>query len=178
MKKLLLFIFLFSTAGVYAQQVPKMDDKNTAAIVKACYLYNFAKLVDWPDDYKKGNFIISVMGSSDLHQELVKGYNSKQIGSQQIEIRKISKTLNISKCHVLFVGSDCCDILPEIVEALKDKPTLIVGDCPGALDMGAILNFVFYEGQWKYTLNTSNADEKNLFIGSTLKSLALKVETK
>ena len=178
MKKLLLFIFLFSAVAIYAQQVPKMDEKNTAAMVKACYLYNFAKLVDWPDDYKKGNFIISVMGSSDLHQELVKGYNSKQIGSQQIEIRKISKTLNISKCHVLFVGDECCDILPDIVKALKDKPTLIVGDCPDALDMGATLNFVFYKGQWMYTLNTTNAAEKNLFIGSTLKSLALKIETK
>lgn len=178
MKKLLLFIFLFSSAAMYAQQVPKMDEKNTAAMVKACYLYNFAKLVDWPDDYKKGNFIISVMGSSDLHQELVKGYNSKQIGSQQIEIRKVSKTLNISKCHVLFVGAECCDILSDIVKALKDKPTLIVGDCPNALEMGATLNFVFYEGSWKYTLNTTSAEENNLFIGSTLKSLALKVETK
>lgn len=76
------------------------------------------------------------------------------------------------------MGEDCCDILPDIVNALKDKPTLIVGDCPDALDKGAVLNFVYYKGSWKFTLNTTNAEEKNLFIGSTLKSLALKVETK
>lgn len=177
MKKILLLVSIFFSLALQAQQIPSMDEKDTAAMVKACYLYNFSKYVDWPEDYKAGNFVISVMGNSNLYQELVSRYNTKQIGSQQIEIRKLSKTLNISKCHVLFIGKECCDILPAIVEELKDQPTLIVGNCAGALKNGAALNFVFYQGQWKYTLNTNNATQKNLFIGSTLKSLALKVET-
>lgn len=177
MKKLLVILLLFAAGTTYAQQLPEMEEKDAEAMIKACYIYNFAKYVDWPDDYKKGNFIISVMGNSNLHQELVKRYNTKQIGSQQIEVRKISKTVNISKCNVLFVGKDACDILHNVSKALVDKPVLIIGDCEDALIKGAAIDFVFFEKQWKYTLNTSNATNRNLFVGSTLKSLALKVET-
>lgn len=176
MKHLLLAIFVFVSICVHGQQVPEMDEKDTAAMVKASYLYNFAKLIDWPDEYKTGNFIISVMGSSNLHQELVKRYNSKKIGSQQIEIRKLSQTLNINKCHVLYVGKESTDILSEIAESLKDKPTFIVTDEEGALEKGSALNFEFVNGQWRYALKLKNATDKRLYIGSTLKSLAIKVE--
>ena len=176
MKKILLLIFLFGSLLVHSQQIPEMDEKDTAAMIKASYLYNFAKLIDWPEAYKSGNFIISVMGSSNLHKELVKKYNSKQIGSQQIEIRKLSPTLNISKCHILYVGTECISMLPQIAEALKGKPILIVTDYDGSLENGSALNFEFVNGQWRYVLKLKNAVDRDLYIGSTLKSLALKVE--
>src|SRR5690606_11747225 len=176
MKKILLLIFLVWNLPVHSQQLPEMDEKDTAALIKASYLYNFAKLIDWPEAYKSGNFIISVMGSSNLHKELVKKYNSKQIGSQQIEIRKLSPTLNISKCHILYVGSESINMLPQIAETLKDKPILIVTDYTGSLENGSALNFEFVNGQWRYILKLKNATDKNLYIGSTPKSLALKVE--
>ena len=176
MKHIFLVIIVFVNLCTYGQQVPDMDEKDTAAMVKASYLYNFAKLIDWPDDYKTGNFIISVMGSSNLHKELVKTYNSKKIGSQQIEIRKLSQTLNINKCHVLYVGRESMDMLSDIAETLKDKPTFIVTDAPGALEKGSALNFEFVNTQWRFALKLDNATEKGLFIGSTLKSLAIKVE--
>lgn len=176
MKHIFLIIVVFVNLCAHGQQVPEMDEKDTAAMVKASYLYNFAKLIDWPDEYKTGNFIISVMGSSSLHKELVKKYNSKKIGSQQIEIRKLSQTLNINKCHVLYVGKESMDLLSDIAETLKDKPTFIVTDEDGSLEKGSALNFEFINGQWRYALKLKNATDKGLFIGSTLKSLAIKVE--
>lgn len=176
MKHILFVIVVFASLCAYGQQVPDMDEKDTAAMVKASYLYNFAKGIDWPDEYKTGNFIISVMGSSNLHRELVKGYNSKKIGSQQIEVRKLSETLNINKCHVLYVGKESMDMLSDIAETLKDKATFIVTDEAGSLEKGSALNFEFVNNQWRFALKLKNATDKGLFIGSTLKSLAIKVE--
>lgn len=178
MKKIFLFIAVISQFYLYGQKVPipEMDEKDTAALVKASYVYNIAKLIDWPDEYKTGNFIISVMGSSNLHKELVKEYNSKRIGSQQIEIRKLSETLNINKCHILYVGREAMGLLEEISKSLKDRPTFIITDGKDALEKGSALNFEFINGQWRYSLKLANATEKGLFIGSTLKSLAIKVE--
>lgn len=178
MKKIILFIAFISQISVFSQQVPvpEMDEKDTAAMVKASYVYNIAKLIDWPEEYKTGNFIISVMGSSNLHKELVKKYNSKRIGSQQIEIRKLSETLNINKCHILYVGKEAINMLEDISESLKDRPTFIITDGKNALEKGSALNFEFINGQWRYSLKLANATEKGLFIGSTLKSLAIKVE--
>jgi hypothetical protein len=177
MKRLIFLAAIFYISfAAQAQQVPAFEGKDTGAQIKASYLYNFSKLVDWPAQYKQGNFVISVMGGSNVHQELVKKYNTKQIGSQQIEIRKVSRTLNISQCHVLFVGEEHIDFLPEISKALENSATLIIADYRGALSKGAALNFVVEDANLKFELDVSNATKRNLFIGSTLKSLALRVQ--
>lgn len=176
MRHLLVLIFSLSVLAIYGQQVPEFKGKDTAAMVKASYLYNFSKFIDWPTPYKSGNFVISVMGGGNLHQELVKKYNNKQIGSQQIEIRKLSKTLNISPCHVLFIGVEYADLLGEISKALKDQPILIVAEKVGSLEMGAILNFVVIDSQYRFEVDLKNAENRELFIGSTIKSLALRVQ--
>lgn len=176
MRFVYILLFSLSVISVEAQQVPAFEGKDTGAMIKASYLYNFSKNVDWPSEHKQGNFIISVMGGGNLHAELVKKYNDKQIGSQQIEIRKLSKTLNISHCHVLFVGNEYTDILPDISHALKDRPTLIIADHQGALDMGAAVNFVVVDSHFKFELDQENATDRNLFVGSTIKSLALRVQ--
>ena len=173
MKKLFLLVIAFSFISASYQEIPQLNETDTASIIKASYLYNFSKLVDWPAEYKTGNFVISVMGGNNLHKELVEQYNTKQIGSQQLEIRKLSKNLNISPCHVLYVGPDCTDILPEISKTLKDQPTLIVSDSDGALEKGAALNFVVDGTQLKFELDESSASRHDLFVGSTLKSLAI-----
>lgn len=176
MKKGLLLIAALCAMSATIQQVPKLNETDTSALIKASYLYHFSKLVDWPTNVKTGNFVISVMGSSNVHQELVKKYNTKQIGSQQIEVRKITKTLNISKCHVLYVGSECADILPDIVKALKGEPTLIVSDDPNGLKKGSDINFIIEDKKLFFEVSTKYAAEKELFMGSTLKSLAIRIQ--
>lgn len=176
MKIRLLVIAALCAMSASVQQVPKLNETDTSALIKASYLYHFSKLVDWPSDFKSGNFVISVMGNSNVHVELVKKYNSKQIGSQQIEVRKVTKTVNISKCHVLYVGKECEDILPDIVKALKDQPTLIVSEGEGTLKKGSDINFIVEDTKLLFELNVKNATEKQLFIGSTLKSLATRIQ--
>lgn len=166
-------MLLFSALCLKAQQLPDFEGKDTGAMIKASYIYNFSKLVDWPAEYKQGNFIISVMGGGSLHQELVKRYNDKQIGSQQIEIRKLNKTLNISACHVLFIGREYVDMIEDVCVALRGMPTLVVTEQEGALLLGAVINFVVEDRNLKFEMSVDNANKQQLFVGSTIKSLAI-----
>jgi len=174
MKKFTLFLSVIVPLLIQDPELPEMNEKDTGALIKASYLYNFGKYIDWPEEEKKGNFIISVMGGDNLYQELVKNYNSKQIGLQQIEIRKLSKTLKISDCHIIYVGAENRDILPEIAEKFKNTPTLIVSDGEVTLVEGSAIAFIWNNSNWLFDLNTSNA--QSLYIGKTLKGLARKVE--
>lgn len=174
MKYVTLLLSLIVTVWLQDPQLPEMNEKDTGAVVKASYLYNFAKYIDWPEHEKEGNFIISVMGGDNVYQELVKNYNSKQIGLQQIEIRKISKTLKISDCHILYVGKESQDILPEIAQKFENTPTLIVADGDQTLNDGSAVAFVWEGNSWLFDLKTTNAN--SLYIGLTLKSLARRVE--
>jgi hypothetical protein len=154
----------------------RFNEKDTAAMIKASYIYNFAKLIDWPTTEKKGNFVIGVMGETGMYQQLVNKYNGKSIGSQPIEIRKISSSVNFTNCHVLFVDFDQSNHLTDIVKRISGTTTLLVTYNQGALAKGATINFVLVDSNLKFEVSVSNAERQNLFIGSTLKSLAINIE--
>lgn len=174
----LFFVFLasFVTSGETEIEKVNFNDTDTPAMVKASYIYNFAKMIDWPSSDKKGNFIIGAIGDASMYQELVNKCNGKSIGSQPIEIRKISNTLNFTTCHVLYVDQDFSDLIGEINKKIQNTSTLLVTYQKGALFKGAAINLVNVDSIIRFEMNVSNAEDHNLFVGSSLKGLALRVE--
>ena len=169
-KVLALFMLLFSLSSATD---PREADKDTTAIVQASYIYNIAKLVEWKDPVlKNGPFIISVLGSSNLYQELVKKYAEKSIGKQPIEVRKLPKSADIEQCHVLFVGQSELALLPAIYKNLEKRSTLLITEYPDALEDGSVVNFVRVDNTVKYEISLVSARKHKLEVGSTLVQLA------
>lgn len=152
-------------------------DKDTTAILQANYLYNIAKLVEWKDtEMRNGNFIIGLIGGANLYQELIKQYATRTIGKQPIEVRKLPRSADVERCHILFVGRSDLHLLPEIYKRTQGQPTMVVTEYSGALDDGAVVNFVQVNNLLKYELSLGNAQKHGLVVGATLKNLAHRVE--
>ncbi|MBK8499005.1 MAG: YfiR family protein [Flavobacteriales bacterium] len=157
---------------------PQRDaEKDTTAILQANYLYNIAKLVEWKDPtMRSGNFIIGVIGGANLYQELIKQYSTRTIGKQPIEVRKLPRSAEVERCHLLFVGKSDLALLPEIYKRMKDQPTMVITEYAGALEDGSVVNFVKVDNLLKYELSMANAKRHGLVVGLTLKNLAHRVE--
>lgn len=167
-----LFTLLLCTS---ATTDPREADKDTTAIVQASYIYNIAKLVEWKDPAQKnGPFVISVLGSSNLYQELVKKYAEKSIGKQPIEVRKLPRSAEVEKCHVLFVAQSELALLPAIYKHIDKQGTLLITEYPDALEDGAVVNFLRVDNTVKYEISVVNARKHKLEVGSTLVQLAFK----
>ncbi len=152
-------------------------DKDTTAILQANYLYNIAKLVEWKDpSMRNGNFIIGVIGSANVYQELIKLYSTRTIGKQPIEVRKLPRSPSVERCHLLFVGRSDMELLPEIYRNLAKGPTLVVTEYEGALEDGAVVNFVRVNNLLKYELSLANAATHGVVVGLTLRNLAYRVD--
>jgi YfiR/HmsC-like len=163
--------------GSSAASDPREADKDTTAIVQASYIYNIAKLVEWKDaSDKNGPFVISVLGSSNLYQELVKKYAERSIGKQPIEVRKLPRSADVEACHILFVGQSELALLPAIYKQLEKKSTLLITEYPDALEDGSVMNFVRVDRTLKYEISVVNARKHKLEVGSTLVQLAYKAE--
>ena len=168
---------LLLVLGSFAfQESPKMKDTDTTSIVKAAYIYNFAKLIDWPSANKKGNFIIGVYGKTNVYQELIKKYSSKRIGTQDIEIKKLSESPKVGSVHVLFVAQSNIKDLKTILSNLEFEPVLVITESDGAINMGSIINFLVIDSNLKFELNVSEAKNRQLIVGSRLKDLAYKID--
>ena len=77
---------------------------------------------------------------------------------------------------MLFVGRSDLSLLPEIYKRMNGKPTLVVTEYTGALEDGAVVNFVKVDNLLKYEMSLVNAQKHGLVVGLTLKNLAHRVE--
>lgn len=171
-------LFVVAPLLLSVAATPQRDaEKDTTAILQANYLYNIAKLVEWKDpSMRNGNFIIGVIGGANLYQELIKQYSTRTIGKQPIEVRKLPRTAEVERCHMLFVGKSDLALLPDIYKRMNGQPTLVITEYAGALEDGSVVNFVKVDNLLKYELSMANAKEHGLVVGLTLKNLAHRVE--
>lgn|GEM_PF-1219218 len=157
-------------------QVQREPDKDTIAIIEASYIYNVAKLVQWNDPkMREGPFVIGVMGSGNLYQELLNKYATRTIGKQPIEVRKLPRAPVADRCHILFIQKEDRPMLAESLKQGSTSSTLIVTEWPEALAEGAVVNFIPANKTLKYEISLSNAQRHHIEVGLTLRQLAERV---
>ncbi len=153
-----------------------IDEKNTNTKIKAIFLYNFTKYIEWPSDYKSGMFKIGILGSTDMIQELEQMASKKKVGAQQIVISKFASVDAITKCHMIYIPREKSGTLAEVVKKVGGNSTLIITDKEGSARKGAAINFVVESNKQRFELNVSNALKHNLKVSSNLSGLAIVVQ--
>lgn len=175
MRRLLICLSLFVIPAVFGfQSIPNGD---TNARLKSVFIYNFTRYIDWPADYKTGDFVINMYGTNTaMLTELNKMATTKTVGTQKIVIRNTTTLDGIGKCHILYVCNDVVTPISDILARLKGKATLLVTEQPGLARKGSAINFVVVENRQKFELNQTNAEKNNLKVSSSLLALAIPVE--
>ena len=170
MKKLTLaflgiFLVLFSLQTVKAQ--------STIGQAQAVFIYNFTRLIEWPGDYKTGDFIIGVYGSTDVFNEVKAFCNGKMVGVQPITVVKYAKLEDIGKCHIVFVSYSKSKEMAAISTNISVHKTLIISEKKGSLEEGSTINFVVIEDKLKFELKAGNGTKNGLKIHSNLENMAV-----
>ncbi len=162
---LLLSLFAFNTA------------KAQVGIAKAqaMFIYNFCRLIQWPLDYRNGDFVIGVLGQSDVHNQLEIYTKSKKVGFQDIVIKKYKDVSDIQQCHVLFVSYGRTNKLTDVVNAVSNYSTLVISEKRGAIDDGSAINFLIVQNKLKFEFKPDNATSHGLKVSSKLKEMAMKL---
>lgn len=146
--------------------------QSSIPAAQSVFIYNFTRLTEWPAEYKSGDFVIGVIGSTEVYNELKNYTTSKMVGAQPIKIARFNSPAEVSKCHILFVGFGKTKEMPAIMAKLSGGSTLIVSENKGAIEKGAAINFVNIEDKLKFELKMSNASEVGLKIHSNLENMA------
>jgi len=142
---------------------------------KALYMYNFIKNIDWPSSYKRGDFVIGVVGKSDIIKELEEIAKRKKAGFQPIVIKQFKSLNEIYKCHVLFLPSDKSELLEEAITRFSQEPVVIITDQKGLIEEGANINYVKIKGKQKFEINEHSLIQRGLKITPYLTSLATNI---
>lgn len=145
--------------------------------VKAAFLYQFTKFVEWPADSFTGqDFGICVVGKNPFDPGIWNQLAGQPVGSRKIRLQTLRTPLGASGCHVVFIsGSESGRIRPVLAQ-LQNPGTLTVSEIPGFIDMGGIINFVSQGKNIRFRINQQEAEKKGIKISSKLLSLAERVK--
>ena len=167
------FLVIISTAFGPAANYQSVD---TGAKIKAVYIYNFTKYIEWPSDYQSGEFIIGILGDNDaLFKELDNMSKVKKVASRSFSIKKITSTSDLDKPHIIYIPKNSKVTLATAALQVKNKSTLLVTEEPGLAKRGAAINFIIVGNRQKFELNKTNVESHNLKVAPTLEKLAILV---
>jgi hypothetical protein len=156
-----------STAGLEPRQVQALPEY----VVKAGFLFNFAKYVEWPPDaFEKADSPISIgiVGADPFGEELDKALRNKMVKERGFAIHRFPEPSAIKTCHILFTPRTENGRLAEILKKVDSLAILTVGEDEGFIKGGGVVNILIEKEKPRLEVNPEAAEKAHLTINSKL----------
>lgn len=170
-----LFAALFGVAAgapLYAQTASESD-------VKAAFLFNFAKFVEWPPEVLSDSdkLVVGVLGDDAFGSTLEKALAGKTAGGHPIAVERLAvpEQEKLTRCHILFVSPTQNERLGPLLATTADAALLTVGENDEFVDRGGVIAFTVQDNKLRFSVNARAAERAGLKISSQLTKLALRV---
>jgi hypothetical protein len=161
-----------------AGEAPSLEYK-----VKAAFLYNFLKFVEWPDDQSADVSIpitIGILGE-DRFGTAFNEITSRKVKERTIVVRRFSDygtdetKKGLAECHLVFISASSRQHAKDVAALLSRRPVLVVGESDGFLEAGGSVNFIMQDNKVCFEISLDNADRADLKIAAQLLRLAKRV---
>ena len=147
----------------------------TESKLKAAYLFNFAKFVEWPPEAfadTNSPITIGILGENPFGSDLESIIRDKAINNRTIVIKLMRSVTEATNCQVLFISASVKNKIPEMISGLGQASILTVGDTDRFVETGGMINFVKEGSKIRFEINEAAAKRAGLKISSKLLSLA------
>jgi hypothetical protein len=174
--RLALALFAASFPGAGSAQ----EGSDLEYRVKAAFLYNFSKFVDWPVgvfDGTQAPLVIGILGEDPFGPILDQTVAGKTIGSRPFAIQRGLQLDELQNVHVLFISRSETQRLAELFGALQGRNVLTVSEIEEFAQRGGIISFLMEQSKVRFQINPAAADGAGLRISSKLLRLAQVVST-
>jgi hypothetical protein len=158
------------TAGITLAAAPEYQ-------VKAAFLFNFAKFVDWPEAAlaRDSSVNVCVLGDDPFGPVLNRTVEGKTVHDRPIRVARVSDLAEVFECHVLFISGSHRRELPRLLPTLSGLSILTVGEMAGFAQSGGMIAFTTDEDRVRFEINNEAAERAGLRISSQLLKLATRV---
>jgi hypothetical protein len=143
--------------------------------VKAAFLYNFSKFVQWPDDSyagPKAPLVMGVLGNDgfgDLLENFVAG---KTVSGRGVIVHRGTTLEQIGACHLLFVGRSEHARLYEVLDQLQKASVVTVGETEDFISAGGMIQLGLVQNRVRFAINRNRAENAGIRISSKVLNLS------
>ena len=151
-----------------ATRTGAQEGKPTEYEVKAAFLYNLVKFVEWPkkslpDSSPTMNLCIA---GEDQLGSVLEAYEGEAVRNRKLLIKRVKVLHQMHECHILFICESEHKRLSEILRGLKGLSILTAGDGKDLAKKGVIVNFYLEENKVRFEINTDAVNRAGLIISS------------
>jgi hypothetical protein len=141
--------------------------------VKAAFLYNFAKFVDWkPVEASSPEFVIAILGDDPFGESFDRSLAGRRLNGKPIRIRRLADLSETDDVQLLFVSRSEAKRFRRVLRRLKGRPVLTVADAPGFAQAGGMIELFMRNQSVRFRVNLGAATETGLQIQPNLLRLA------
>ena len=149
--------------------------------VKAAFLYNFTKFVDWP----AGRFrdptspiVIGIWGAHPVVDELAELVKERQVNGRSFVVTAVATVEQARAMHILFVPAGEEAQFGDLVADLNGAAILTVGESERFASLGGIITFTREADKIRFMINLEASEPAGLKLSAQLLKLATRVRRK
>ena len=169
---LLLLRFPLAFAMLGLAGTPGIGQAASEAQLKAAYLVNFLKYVEWPDSHP--TLTICLFGRDSIAPYLT-SYEGRQVAGRELRVRRVSSAEHLADCQELFVPENEEARFAAVLRWADKLPILTVSDGEGFLREGGAIALIRGEGRLQFDINTDAVNRAGLKASSPMLRLARQV---
>jgi hypothetical protein len=140
--------------------------------VKAAFLFNLAKFVQWPTDAAEP-MVIGIAGDKAFADVVAQTVFGRKVNGRNLETRRLSGGDDPSGCDIVFIADMRSHDEDEWLQRVRG-PALTVGESTRFLRNGGMVR-LYAEGQKiRFQVNQKNTETAGLKLSSQLLTLAAK----
>jgi YfiR/HmsC-like len=146
--------------------------------IKAAFVYNFTRFVEWPDDAfasQSEPLVIGVLGESSVTADLEAIVAGRKVNGRSIVVRSLADAAELAPADVLFVPQADDTRFVELLPAIQGSAVLTVGESPAFAAAAGAIVFVQQDGKLRFEINIAAAERARLKVSAELQKLALSV---
>jgi hypothetical protein len=162
---------------IMAAGSPASAQRASSPDVKAAFILNFAKFIEWPAvQLPEGQpMILGVLGQQAVADSLAMLARGKTIDGRTVVVKMLSADDDLKQVHILFVGESERNQIALLIERIGNGSVLTVSDAPRFCSLGGIIQLRTEDDRVRFDINLDRAGASGLVINSKLLALAGRV---
>lgn len=145
--------------------------------IKAAFLYNFTKFVEWPPERfadDEAPIVIGVLGDDPFGRALEETVQDRKVNARPVRVVKLNDEAGAAAAHVVFVAEHSENRFETFIRDHAGS-VLTVGESPRAAELGSVIVFRTIGDKVRFEVNVGAAERRGLKISAQLQKLATAV---
>ncbi len=173
-----MFIAVTAVLPLCVLDLEAQTPKPTEYEVKAAYLYNFGRFVEWPSRAgapQAHSFDICLVGQDRFGAALKNILADETIAGKSVAVKRLQTAQDATTCEILFISASEENQLKHILTVLNGSSVLTVSDMPEFSRRGGMVQFIVDGSRVRFEINLASAEHAGLTLSSELLKLAVNV---